>query len=103
MPYELLNKKFRAAQKQLDREVSHVQAAALELEKGLTGERVGAADITRLLGGMVEKLQVLKRKVCSFLDLVEIKPAEYHSDFFYKGDYRFVILLYYILNSQNYG
>lgn len=63
MPYELLNKKFRAAQKQLDREVSHVQAAALELERGLAVDKVGAGEISRLLGGMVEKLQVLKRKV----------------------------------------
>ncbi|KAJ9588767.1 hypothetical protein L9F63_017926, partial [Diploptera punctata] len=62
VPYELLNKKFRAAQKQLDREVSHVQAAAMELERGLHGESVGAGDISRLLGGMVERLQVLKRK-----------------------------------------
>ncbi|GLH06491.1 uncharacterized protein GBIM_11993 [Gryllus bimaculatus] len=62
VPYELLNKKFRAAQKQLDREVSHVQAAALELERGLQAEVVGAGDISRLLGGMVERLQVLKRK-----------------------------------------
>lgn len=63
MPYELLNKKFRAAQKQLDREVSHVQAAALELERGLSADTVGAGEISRILGGMVEKLQVLKRKV----------------------------------------
>ncbi|CAH1404267.1 unnamed protein product [Nezara viridula] len=62
VPYEILNKKFRAAQKQLDREVSHVQAAAIELEKGLFADKVGAGDISRLLGGMVEKLQVLKRK-----------------------------------------
>lgn len=65
MPYELLNKKFRSAQKTLDREVSHVQAAANELEKiGLRGEgkNVGTGEITRLLGGVVAKLQVLKRK-----------------------------------------
>ncbi|XP_054263124.1 E3 ubiquitin-protein transferase MAEA isoform X1 [Macrosteles quadrilineatus] len=62
VPYELLNKKFRAAQKQLDREVSHVQAAALELERGLAADTVPAGDISRILGGMVEKLQVLKRK-----------------------------------------
>ena len=69
VPYELLNKKFRAAQKQFDREVSHVQAATMELERGLHGESVGAGDISRLLGGVVEKLQVLKRKACipSFL------------------------------------
>lgn len=63
MPYELLNKKFRAAQKTLDREVSHVQTAAFDLEKGLQQEAVGAKDISQLLGGMVERLQVFKRKV----------------------------------------
>ena len=63
VPYELLNKKFRAAQKQIDREVAHVQSAALELERGLSAENIHATDITKLLGGMVQKLQVLKRKV----------------------------------------
>lgn len=43
--------------------MSHVQAAALELERGLAADAVGAGDISRILGGMVEKLQVLKRKV----------------------------------------
>lgn len=42
-----------------------MQAAALELERVLHGDIVGASDISRLLGGMVEKLQVLKRKVCT--------------------------------------
>lgn len=46
--------------------MSHVQAAALELERVLHGDVVGASDISRLLGGMVEKLQVLKRKVCMY-------------------------------------
>lgn len=63
MPYEILNKKFRAAQKQLDREVSHVQTAALDVERGISSDSCSAADINKLLGGMVEKLQVLKRKV----------------------------------------
>jgi len=50
----------------VDREVSHIQAAALELECVLHGEVVGANDVvSRLLGGMVEKLQVLKHKVCT--------------------------------------
>ncbi|CAH1987553.1 unnamed protein product [Acanthoscelides obtectus] len=62
VPYEILNKKFRTAQKTLDREVSHIQQAAIELEKSLDGREVKARDITTLLGGMVEKLQVLKRK-----------------------------------------
>ena len=50
----------------MDREVSHIQAAALELECVLHGEVVGAIDVSRLLGGMVEKLQVLKCKVCTY-------------------------------------
>lgn len=64
MPYELLNKKFRSTQKTLDREVSHVQAAANELEKGLKEGEVNIAtgEITKLLGGVVARLQVLKRK-----------------------------------------
>lgn len=64
VPYELLNKKFRSAQKSLDREVSHVQAATNELEKGLKGNGaiVATGEITRLLGGVVARLQVLKRK-----------------------------------------
>lgn len=62
VPYEILNKKFRTTQKTLDREVSHVQQAASEIEKTIAAENVNTKDITSLLGGMVEKLQVLKRK-----------------------------------------
>lgn len=60
MPYEVLNKKFRIAQKTLDREMSHVQSAAAELEKNLSIKNAG--EISKLIGGVVEKLQVLKRK-----------------------------------------
>jgi macrophage erythroblast attacher len=62
VPYEILNKKFRTAQKTLDREASHVQQAAREIEDTISGGNVKARDITSFLGGMVEKLQVLKRK-----------------------------------------
>lgn len=62
VPYEILNKKFRTAQKNLDREVSHIQVSASDIDKKLDEEEVKAKDITMLLGGMVEKLQVLKRK-----------------------------------------
>lgn len=65
VPYEILNKKFRTTQKTLDRELNALLQTAAELEKGLNVDEnhpplVG--DITRLLGGVVEKLQVLKRK-----------------------------------------
>lgn len=46
----------------MDREVSHVQQAAIEIERSVLSENVKTKDITTLLGGMVEKLQVLKRK-----------------------------------------
>lgn len=61
VPYEILNKKFRIAQKTLDRELSQIQNAASELEKGLS-EGTAGSEISRLLGGVVERLQVLKRK-----------------------------------------
>ncbi|XP_076265375.1 E3 ubiquitin-protein transferase Katazuke isoform X2 [Rhynchophorus ferrugineus] len=63
VPYEILNKKFRTAQKTLDREVSHVQQSVIEVEKCLSSNpEVKAKEISNLLGGMVEKLHVLKRK-----------------------------------------
>lgn len=58
VPYEILNKKFRTTQKVLDREVSHITQAANEIEKAVSEEDVKTKDITMLLGGMVEKLQV---------------------------------------------
>lgn len=62
VPYEVLNKKFRAAQKNIDREVSHVQTAASDLEKGLQKHAPVVGELNVLLGGMVEKLNILKRK-----------------------------------------
>lgn len=60
VPYEILNKKFRIAQKTIDRELNQIQNATSELEKGLAEGTAG--DISRLLGGVVERLQALKRK-----------------------------------------
>lgn len=62
VPYELLNKKYRAVQKGIESKVSHVRSAALELEKGLSAETVKAGDISRLLSGVAEQLSVMKRK-----------------------------------------
>lgn len=44
----------------MDRELSQIQNVTNELERGL--ENKSAGEITRLLGGVVERLQVLKRK-----------------------------------------
>src|ERR1700712_348204 len=35
VPYEILNKKFRSAQKNIDREISHVQNSVNDLEKAV--------------------------------------------------------------------
>ena len=64
VPYELLNKKFRLTQKNIDREVSHVQSSINDLEKVIQSknEKVSAGKINELLVGVVNKLSVLKRK-----------------------------------------
>lgn len=62
VPYETLNKRFRAAQKNIDRETSHVTMVVAELEKTLSN--CPAVDsVVTLLDGVVEKLSALKRKV----------------------------------------
>uniref|UniRef100_A0A3P8VCX9 Uncharacterized protein n=1 Tax=Cynoglossus semilaevis TaxID=244447 RepID=A0A3P8VCX9_CYNSE len=62
VPYETLNKRFRAAQKNIDRETSHVTMVVAELEKTLSNFPV-VDSVVSLLDGVVEKLSALKRKV----------------------------------------
>ncbi|KAK3857507.1 hypothetical protein Pcinc_036246 [Petrolisthes cinctipes] len=62
VPYDVLNKKFRLAQKTLDREVCHVTTAVSELERILFTDNQSASQISSLLGGVVEKLSSFKRK-----------------------------------------
>ncbi|XP_035672896.1 E3 ubiquitin-protein transferase MAEA-like [Branchiostoma floridae] len=62
VPYEILNKKFRVAQKTIDREVSHVMQATSELEKCLEGSSATVGKVVGLLDGVIEKLTGLKRK-----------------------------------------
>ncbi|KAL3864401.1 hypothetical protein ACJMK2_006087 [Sinanodonta woodiana] len=62
VPYEILNKKFRAAQKNIDREVSRVQTAGNEFEACLQKKEVTVGEVTVALDSMVEKLKMLKRK-----------------------------------------
>lgn len=63
VPYEVLNKKFRTAQKIIDREVSHVLTTNSDLSNIVKKESVKVSDVTGILDGVIEKLQVLKRKV----------------------------------------
>lgn len=65
VPYEMLNKKFRLAQKTIDREVAHVNNSINDLDKALeksTKESVPVTAINDLLNGVINKLTVLKRK-----------------------------------------
>ena len=63
MPYEVLNKRFRSAQKNIDREVSHVQATMSDMDKCLQNQPVTVREMSKVLDGVVEKLNILKRKV----------------------------------------
>jgi len=68
VPYELLNKKFRLAQKILYREASHVQAAASDLEKALKQEHEDSSmeetqpNLTELLATLEDRLLQLRAK-----------------------------------------
>ncbi|XP_060064943.1 E3 ubiquitin-protein transferase MAEA-like [Ylistrum balloti] len=62
VPYELLNKKFRSAQKCIDREVAHIHSAGNDLEACLQQKSPTIGDVTWAIDSMVEKLCLLKRK-----------------------------------------
>lgn len=76
VPYETLNKKFRIAQKNIDREVSHVQTVTGDLEKVLLQRGPCVGDVAKLLDNVVDKLGVLKRKsdenICDELEAAKI-------------------------------
>uniref|UniRef100_A0A1A9W3K9 E3 ubiquitin-protein transferase MAEA n=1 Tax=Glossina brevipalpis TaxID=37001 RepID=A0A1A9W3K9_9MUSC len=63
VPYEIINKKFRVAQKAIDREADQVQNASKEVEKALkVAVHPTISDISKLVGCVVQRIQVLKRK-----------------------------------------
>jgi len=61
VPYEILNKKFRSAQKVLDREVSHVTSSLCDVDR-LLGDVVDRVAITQQLDNIKEQLVQLKSK-----------------------------------------
>lgn len=61
VPYEVINKKFRVAQKSVDREVDQIQNFSKEVEKALMIRPI-ISDVSKLVGSVVQRLQVLKRK-----------------------------------------
>jgi len=62
VPYEILNKRFRSAQKVVDREVSHVTSSLGELDKLLAGGQVDRVALTQQLDNIKEQLVGLRSK-----------------------------------------
>lgn len=62
VPYELLNKKFRFAQKTIDREVSRVGDICGELDKILKQPIVTVKEMDGVVINLLDKLTNLKRK-----------------------------------------
>ncbi|EDV94380.1 E3 ubiquitin-protein transferase MAEA [Drosophila grimshawi] len=63
VPYEILNKRFRSAQKIIDREVDQVMNVSRQVEKALDAQQPPIlSDMTKLVANVEQKLQVLKRK-----------------------------------------
>ena len=64
VPYEILNKKFRTAQKNLDREVSHVTGSLTEVDKMLsdTGNHLDKDTLNKKLESIKEQLIQMKSK-----------------------------------------
>jgi len=63
VPYEILNKKFRSAQKVLDREVSHVTGSLTELDRLLSdGGQLDRVGLAQQLDNIKEQLVQLKSK-----------------------------------------
>lgn len=62
VPYEILNKRFRSAQKVLDREVSYVTAGVGEGERLLAEPAVDRAALARQLNNIKEQLVQLRNK-----------------------------------------
>ena len=63
VPYEILNKRFRSAQKTIDREFHGVAGALTDLERCIESGNATAGTVVSLLDGVVEKLSSMKRKV----------------------------------------
>ena len=62
VPYELLNKKFRAVQKTLDREITHVTNGTAELSQAVKPNETTVSSVSGYLGNIEHRLVCLKRK-----------------------------------------
>lgn len=80
VPYEILNKKFRVAQKNLDRSVSHVTNSINDLERGLTMQVDGEDGTTKKSGGTIESITGLLAGVIDKLNSMKRKSSESIND-----------------------
>ncbi|XP_049880767.1 E3 ubiquitin-protein transferase MAEA [Pectinophora gossypiella] len=62
VPYEVFNKRYRNAQRVLDVESRQVASISAEVEAATKKPVISTGEIDSLLGGMVEKLNSMKRK-----------------------------------------
>ncbi|RXG72904.1 Macrophage erythroblast attacher [Armadillidium vulgare] len=62
-PMKLLNKRFRLAQKSIDRELCHVTNAVSELEKVLISDTKDKNQITSLIGGVNGEIKFFQKEV----------------------------------------
>lgn len=68
VPYELLNKRFRTCQKNLDRDVAHVTTTIGEVESALKNESLVKSDVKAVLSDLQSKLLVFKKKKDESID-----------------------------------
>lgn len=71
VPYEILNKRFRSAQKTIDREFHGVAGALTDLERCIESGDATAGTVVSLLDGVVAKLNSMKRKAVDAIELEE--------------------------------
>ncbi|XP_037950378.1 E3 ubiquitin-protein transferase MAEA [Teleopsis dalmanni] len=64
VPYEILNKKFRTAQKSVDRELDQLQSVTKDVEKALQkgNSPQTVAEVSKMVGCVFQRFQMLKRK-----------------------------------------
>ncbi|CAD6995404.1 unnamed protein product, partial [Ceratitis capitata] len=64
VPYEVLNKKFRISQKNVDREMDQIHNITKDVEKIVGGKSIlpTVTDVGTLVENVVQRIHVLKRK-----------------------------------------
>ncbi|VDP07213.1 unnamed protein product [Soboliphyme baturini] len=80
VPYEIVNKKFRVAQKTLDRETARVSDVVNEVDSVLKKPNVFVRDLNPVVDNLIEKIRNMKRKMSEVVaDEVEVISILKHS------------------------